>query len=47
MEGNGRTGMSDFWEPPGLLGALGLKAPTIRIGFWGPFWYNYNKEPPK
>ena len=19
----------------------------IRIGFWGPFYYNYHKEPPK
>ena len=19
----------------------------IRIGFWGPLYYNYNKEPPK
>ena len=24
------------------IGAL-----IIRIGFWGPLYYNYNKEPPK
>ena len=22
-------------------------ASIIRIGFWGPLYYNYNKEPPK
>ena len=31
---------------------LGTQAPnigafTFRIGFWGPLYYNYNKEPPK
>ena len=24
------------------IGAL-----TIRMGFWGPFYYHYNEEPPK
>ena len=26
----------------GYIGAL-----IIRLGFWGPLHYNYNKEPPK
>ena len=26
---------------------LKLGALAIRIGFWGPPYYNYNKEPPK
>ena len=29
-------------SPPDKIGAL-----LIRIGFWGPLYYNYNKEPPK
>ena len=24
-----------------------MGASIIRIGFWGPFYYNYNKETPK
>ena len=26
---------------------LSIGALIIRIGFWGPVYYNYNKEPPK
>ena len=29
-------------------GASNIEAVMIiRIGFWGPLYYNYNKEPPK
>ena len=24
-----------------------IEALIIRIGFWGPLYYSYNKEPPK
>ena len=27
--------------------ATAIGALIIRIGFWGPLYYNYNKEPPK
>ena len=35
-----------------MLGVLGHPNPNagtliIRIGFWGPLYYNYNKETPK
>ena len=26
---------------------VSIGAVIIRIGFWGPFYYNYNKEAPK
>ena len=27
--------------------ALNIGALIIRIGFWGPIYYSYKKEPPK
>ena len=30
------------WGGGGNIGAL-----IIRLGFWGPLYHNYNKEPPK
>ena len=43
---------SDHLQAPGLLGGSGevvskinAGALTIRIGFWAPLWYNYDKEP--
>ena len=34
--------LTEFKFYIGALGAL-----IIRIGFWGPLYYNYSKEPPK
>ena len=38
-------------QRPVLVGqhnlALPIGALTIRRGFWGPLYFNYNKEPPK
>ena len=31
----------------GLRNIGALIIGKIRIGFWGPVYYNYNKEPPK
>ena len=33
------------WENPELFGNIG--GLTLRILFSGPFYYEYNKEPPK
>ena len=33
--------LSTPWAIDTNIGAL-----IIRIGFWGPLWYNQNKEPP-
>ena len=33
-----------FWR---ALGGYNIGALIIRIGFWGPLYYNYGKEPPK
>ena len=29
------------------MGFINIGAFKIRIGFWGPLYYNYKKEPPK
>ena len=29
------------------VNAGNIEALIIGIGFWGPLYYNYNKEPPK
>ena len=29
-----------------IVGFYDIGALIIRIGFWGPFYYNYNQEPP-
>ena len=31
---------------PRVVGCYNVGALTIRIGFWGPVYYNYKKEPP-
>ena len=34
-----------FILPPAMSHTIG--ALIMRIGFWGPVYYNYNKEPPR
>ena len=38
-----------LWTASSCLNPKGpdIGALIIRIGFWGPFYYKYNKEPPK
>ena len=40
--GNSKACIGGAAQPSASYGAL-----TIRRGFWGPLYFNYNKEPPK
>ena len=37
--------MPNLSPPPSLNSDFNIVALIIRIGFWGPLYYNYNKEP--
>ena len=34
-------------QPTALSSGVNIRALVARIGFWGPLYYNYSKEPPK
>ena len=42
MAGNAGEIACRPWSMVAIIGAI-----IIRLGFWGPVYYRYNKEPPK
>ena len=41
------SGALGFLSWVGLRGSFSIGALILRIGFWGPLYYSYNKDPPK
>ena len=41
------SGSLGFLSWVGLRGSFSIGALILRIGFWGPLYYSYNKDPPK